>query len=136
MSIVSLDLPRPPSVNKLFRNVPGKGRVKTGHYKAWIEQAGWEIRRQRPGKIDGAYKLLVLIGPTRADIDNLSKGLSDLLQAHGVVENDRLADSLHMERCNDLPPQTIRCCVMKEDTWVPLSNAVAHVLQNIAKVSA
>jgi Holliday junction resolvase RusA-like endonuclease len=136
MNVVAIDLPRPPSVNKLYANVPGKGRVKTPDYRSWIDQAGWLIRAQRPGKIQGEYKLLVLIGPTKADIGNIEKALSDLLQDHGVVENDRLADSILLERSNDIPPQTIRCYVMEEDTWVPLSNAVASVLQNIAKVSA
>jgi hypothetical protein len=31
--MIVLDLPRPPSVNELYRNVPGKGRVKTRHIR-------------------------------------------------------------------------------------------------------
>lgn len=132
MSVVSIDLPRPPSVNNLFRNVPGKGRVKTSDYRSWLQQAGWLIKAQRPGKVEGEYKLLVLIGPTKADIGNLEKALSDLLQAHGVIENDRLSQGILLERSDELPPQTIRCCVMKQDSWIPLSDAVASVLANIA----
>lgn len=30
-----IDLPLPPSVNALYRNVPGRGRVKTALYKRW-----------------------------------------------------------------------------------------------------
>ncbi|MDG2570618.1 hypothetical protein P7L87_23955 [Vibrio parahaemolyticus] len=132
MSVVSIDLPRPPSVNNLFRNVPGKGRVKTSDYRSWLQQAGWLIKAQRPGKVEGEYKLLVLIGPTKADIGNLEKALSDLLQAHGVIENERLSQGILLERSDELPPQTIRCCVMKQDSWLPLSDAVASVLANIA----
>ncbi len=39
-------LPAPPSVNNLFRNVPGKGRVRSSEYVAWCEAAGWSLRAQ------------------------------------------------------------------------------------------
>ncbi len=33
---VTLYLPMPPSVNKLFRNLPNGGRAKTLAYRVWI----------------------------------------------------------------------------------------------------
>lgn len=129
--MITLNLPRPPSVNEIYRNVPGVGRVKSSTYKKWIDAAGWMLKSQRPGKLEGRYKLLVLIGPTRADIGNLEKALSDLLQSHGVVSNDNKADSILLERSADIPAQQIRCHVMTADTWVPLSDAVASILASL-----
>jgi Holliday junction resolvase RusA-like endonuclease len=39
-------LPLPPSANKLFFNVPGKGRVKTRAYKNWRRNAVLSIFAQ------------------------------------------------------------------------------------------
>jgi hypothetical protein len=37
----------PPSVNTIYANVPGKGRVKSARYKTWLKAAGWDIAAQR-----------------------------------------------------------------------------------------
>lgn len=130
-----LNLPRPPSVNAMFRNVPGVGRVKTTDYKNWIKEAGWMLNAQRPQPIQGDYRLLVLVGPTRADIDNLTKAINDLLQSHGVVENDNKCQGAHMERSNDVAKGAVHCVVQEAeaDTWVPLGEAVGNVIKNIGK---
>jgi crossover junction endodeoxyribonuclease RusA len=133
--MVVFNLPKPPSVNQLYRNVPRVGRVKTAVYRAWEQEAGWLLRAQRPQPVHGAYRLLALVGPTRADIGNLEKALSDLLQSCGVIDNDRLCQGFLMERSNDVPKDGIQCVVMEDeaDTWVPLSDAVNQVLSNIGK---
>lgn len=130
-----LNLPRPPSVNAMFRNVPKVGRVKTAEYKNWIKEAGWLLRAQRPQPIQGDYRLLVLVGPTRADIDNLTKAINDLLQSHGVVENDNMCQGVHMERSNDVPKGGVQCVVQdaEAETWISLGEAVGQVLKNIGK---
>jgi len=85
--------------------------------------------------VHGAYRLLALIGPTRADIGNLEKALSDLLQSCGVIENDRLCQGFLMERSNDVPKGGIQCVVAEAeaDTWVSLGEAVGQVFSNIGK---
>lgn len=110
--MIVLDLPRPPSVNALYFNKPGKGRIKTPAYRAWIKEAGWLLVSQRPKAVLGEYKLHVLVGPTRADIDNLAKAINDLLQRHQVVTNDRKADSVLLERSDEIPRGIVRCTVM------------------------
>ena len=89
-SPITLSVPAPPSVNKMFRNVPGKGRVKTGAYDAWQAEAGWRLRLQRPGRIAGPVMILVGVerGSLKADIDNTVKALFDLLVEHRVIEDD------------------------------------------------
>lgn len=106
-----LVLPKPPSVNSLFRNVPKKGRVKTGHYSAWLDEAGWELKRQRPPHIPGHYALDIFVPPGRGDPDNLVKPVSDLLVKHDVVEDDKFARRVSVEVVETMPAGSIHCIV-------------------------
>lgn len=89
--IVQLVLPAPPSANNLFKNVPGKGRVRTTLYGDWLSHAGWRLRTQHPGLVEGPVLILIGIERTNsmADIDNRLKATLDLLVAHKVIEDDR-----------------------------------------------
>jgi Holliday junction resolvase RusA-like endonuclease len=84
------ELPLPPSANALWFNAPGRGRVRTDSYNAWLAEAGWMLKQQRIVKIPGTVGLTLLAGlPKRArDLDNIFKACGDLLQAHGIIEND------------------------------------------------
>jgi Holliday junction resolvase RusA-like endonuclease len=96
---VIIDLPTPPSVNALYRNVPGHGRVKTERYRTWAAAAGWEIARQRPGKVRGRYAIRLTVERTdnrRRDLANLIKAAEDLLVTHDVIEDDSLCQEIHM----------------------------------------
>lgn len=88
-----VSLPIPPSVNSLFGNSPSgrakRGRFKTRRYKSWIEEAGWELIRQRPRPIVGPYRVFITLPKTRADCDNLVKPLLDLLVDHRLTDDDR-----------------------------------------------
>jgi len=92
MDEVTILLPIPPSANALHDHAPGRP-VRSGAYTAWIRDAGWRLLEQRPGRVPGAYILLLAVPETetKADLDNLSKATSDLLQKHGVIDNDRKA---------------------------------------------
>lgn len=92
-----LTLPYPPTANNLFLNVE-KGRVKSLSYRAWITAALWELKRQRPQLVRGAYRLTITaVRPdNRArDIDNLIKPISDTLKKGGVIEDDAKALSVY-----------------------------------------
>jgi crossover junction endodeoxyribonuclease RusA len=96
--MIELSIPHPPSVNSLYRNVPGRGRAKTERYKTWLTAAGWEIRRQRPGRIEGPYSLTIIVKRKnkRADLGNLVKAVEDILVAHRVIEDDCHASDIHL----------------------------------------
>ena len=92
-------LPHPISVNNLYRNVtaaerrknPGlPGRVKTRKYTAWCNEAGWEINRQKAKRFDGPVSISYAFGneDLRYDIDNLFKGINDLLKEMRVIVDD------------------------------------------------
>lgn len=93
-----LKLPSPPSTNTLFRNVPGKGRVKTERYKTWLRAASNEAMAQPRFKIAGSYVLdiTVMRRNVRSDLDNVCKALSDALVAWEYVEDDRHMAELHV----------------------------------------
>lgn len=96
---VKITVPMPPSVNKLFANVPGKGRVKTRAYRAWIEEAGWEVKRQRPSKVTGRFHISIACkrpDNRRRDVANLEKALTDLLVRLKVIPDDAMAESVTM----------------------------------------
>lgn len=85
-------VPVPPSVNSLYRNVTGKGRVKTERYRTWINAAGWDVRAQKPepvaGQVRVAYRVPWPKDNRHRDLGNYEKALSDLLVLHGVIEDD------------------------------------------------
>lgn len=93
-------LPFPPSVNNLFINVPGRGRIRSPKYRAWQSEAGWRLRLQRALPIKGPVTVeIVAIRPDarRRDIDNLSKAICDLLVANNIIEDDRMVDRIASE---------------------------------------
>lgn len=109
-SSISLTFPCPPSVNEAFRNVRGKGRVRTEAYNDWASHASWVIRSQRPGSMRG--NCVVMIGidrvSARADIDNRLKLSLDMLVKEKVIEDDRFVTAIAM-------------------TWNPPANKIARV---------
>lgn len=90
-SPVSLTLPMPPSVNELFRNKRGRGRVKTRVYEDWQGHAGWYLRSQSPLPVHGHVVIALSVerSSSVADIDNRVKALFDLLCTHKVIDDDR-----------------------------------------------
>lgn len=92
---VELALPFPPSVNDLW-SPNGRGGLRhSPRYRTWITAAGNELLAQRPGRIDGSYCLALTLSRRRpVDLDNSIKAVSDLLEAQGVVANDRLCEHL------------------------------------------
>ncbi len=89
MAMVSV--PVPPSVNALYRNVAGRGRVKTKEYSDWFAVAHRELRRQSwdrvPGKVIVCMKVSRL-GPA-ADLDNRIKATLDLMVKTKLMDDDR-----------------------------------------------
>lgn len=62
---------------------------------SWLKEAGFEILRQKPGKIIGKYKISITAARPdgrKRDIDNLHKAISDLLVRCGVIEDDHLCE--------------------------------------------
>lgn len=104
--MIQLDLPMPPSVNALFANVKGKGRVKTAAYRKWREQAGWDVIAQgRPNQPVGKYEIQIALRRPNAnsDLENRSKAVADLLQEQRIIKDDKYCERLVMWWAEDLP---------------------------------
>ncbi len=90
---------KPPSINEMFRNVPGRGRAKTQRYREWCAAAGWDANGV--GQCMGPFKLVLIISTEKrranADLDNRIKPVLDLLVTHKVVEDDRHCEAIHAQ---------------------------------------
>ncbi len=96
---LAFSVPVPPSLNMCFRNVPGRGRVRTAEYKAWLEEAGYLLASQRPGRVMGPYQAIIrLPEKLNGDIDNRAKAVLDLMVKHKITPDDRHLHKLTIER--------------------------------------
>lgn len=85
-------LPAPPSVNNLFANVMGKGRIKTREYRDWLATAeslllGLESPASYPCCV---YLVLQGEWDLRRDGDNVFKSVIDAAKNAGVIPSDSL----------------------------------------------
>lgn len=84
---LTLSMP-PPSVNSLFANAK-KGRRKTLVYRNWRAFADRELRDQPSWHVAGKVKILIRVGGSQADCDNLCKAPIDALVGAGRIQDDR-----------------------------------------------
>lgn len=103
-------LPAPPSVNNLFANVKGKGRVKTRNYRIWRELAQWAIALDgvsaRPIEtMEGPVEVEIVLGRLRGDVDNRQKAILDILKKTHVLLDDKQVAKLSVLRTNGDPKE-------------------------------
>jgi Holliday junction resolvase RusA-like endonuclease len=89
---IIVDLPFPPSVNKIWRT-GNDGRVRRSNvYLDWIAAAdiGVMARRQYPKrKITGSFEAHIVLGDGgRGDLDNRIKAVLDWAQSRDLIRND------------------------------------------------
>ena len=89
--MTTITLPFPISVNAMFAD--GKTRrVKPQRYADWVQEAGWELKRQRVvpvrGQVSIRYDLQEIEDKYLRDCFNFEKGVTDLLVEHGIIEAD------------------------------------------------
>jgi len=106
--VIEINLPYPPSVNRLWRAKKGGGVYRSAEYVSWQKAAAWEIAIQvKSRSIQGRYRLTIeAVAPDkrRRDLANLEKALSDALVAAKVVEDDSFCHELHMYWVEVGPP--------------------------------
>lgn len=99
-SPVTVTLPIPPSTNGLYANIPRRGRVRSERYRSWSNAAGWELKRQRPGKVMGHVAISIEVersSERRQDVSNRIKAVEDLAVEHGLIEDDSLVTRVEAE---------------------------------------
>lgn len=111
MSYLKLIIPRPPSVNAMFRNVTrtagsGTGRVRSSTYLRWRRDAAAAICDQIgnqppvnlfPGPV--RISIQVRLKAVNEDIDNRVKAVLDLLVSSEILRGDdsRCVQSIYAE---------------------------------------
>lgn len=92
----TIDLPFPPSANRLWRYAHGrKGTVYLStDYKVWLRRADMRAMAQRikfTRQIAGAFEatIYLLSGASKMDGDNVVKPILDWAQRCGLIKNDR-----------------------------------------------
>jgi len=130
-SSITLDLPLPPSVNRLWKigknRATGKSQMyRSPEYVEWVLEAGLEIMAQKPKlttkALSGSYSMIIKMAPrsSLADADNFLKAISDLLQKHNIIENDKLCRKLLVVWDEKLP---VACRVTVRSTSSSLTIA-------------
>lgn len=91
--------PLPPSLNNMFVNVRGRGRIKSDRYRTWINAAGWDVKIAKAKPMHGPVRVSILLNrpSKRSDLDNLTKPILDLLVTHGVLLDDSQVMALSTE---------------------------------------
>ena len=89
-----LDLPYPPSVNRLWRQFRGR-TLKSAVYRDWTKEAA--LRVGQVETIVGPFEVIFEAqrpDNRRRDLDNLPKAMMDCLTDCKVIEDDSLCQSL------------------------------------------
>jgi Holliday junction resolvase RusA-like endonuclease len=92
MTEITIDLPMPPSANRLWRR-GRKGMIKSVEYVKWLRHADGEAiaghARWKGYKINGKFSVTILLNDNyRGDGDNRIKALLDWAQSRELVVND------------------------------------------------
>lgn len=91
--ILTLTLPFPPSMNRLWRVGKENTMYRSDVYERWKKEATWTAKIQVRNKcIKGPFKLTItFVKPDKRhrDLDNLLKAVLDCLQSVGAIENDK-----------------------------------------------
>lgn len=89
---IRIVFPPPISVNALYRNLSGKGRVKTGDYKAWLRNADDYLRSQSPlPAFQNPVTITYFVGEKgvgNMDWGNTEKAMTDALVSHHILRDD------------------------------------------------
>lgn len=101
--MVEIRLPRPPSVNAMYRNATGggtRGRFKTSEYKSWCIVAASCIPIRMRGTFVGKYAIHITVereNKRTRDLDNLIKPINDALKTAGVIRDDSDCEHITMD---------------------------------------
>ena len=89
-----LTLPKPPSINSAYINLPNKGRAKSKSHTKWIKDAERALWGQKIKHFDGKVVVIYEIPRIREIMDcaNYEKAISDFLTKIGIIKDDSLID--------------------------------------------
>jgi len=90
MTVFAIRLPKPPSVNAMYLNMRGHGRIISPKYRAWKKDAEWSISGIRLENFVGPVQIEIVIEESpRSDLDNFCKPICDFLVQHKIIVDDK-----------------------------------------------
>lgn len=108
---ITFTLDAPPSVNRVWRHA-GTRVYKDTRYVAWQRTAGRQVMAKRPGRFPPGTQVAVIIRAGKAkrarDLDNYGKGILDLIQSLGIVDNDRNVSDLRLAWDTGIEPGRVQ----------------------------
>ncbi len=101
---LTIVIPMPPSVNRLFANASRGGRIRSRVYSDWSTEAGWTLKQQPRHNFPGDVELLMRFGPRdrRSDVSNRVKAGEDIIVEHGIIADDRFVVRVTAEWAADV----------------------------------
>lgn len=114
-------LPYPPTTNTLFAHT-GKKRYKTKRYADWILESGLILNTHRIQPFIGPVWIDMQVhrpDERRRDLDNLQKGIFDLLVAHQVISDDSMITGFSAKWVGE-----------GEVVWIKIRNATAREIKD------
>lgn len=120
--MVEIVIPRPPSVNRLWRM--GNGRMyRSAEYMNWLNKCMLLAKEKKIPTVLGKYKIMVRIfrpDKRRRDLDNIStKAIQDFLQHAGIIQDDCLCEALYCKWVETGPEVRINIYPVREDHELP-----------------
>lgn len=103
--MVSIDLPFPPSVNRLWRNCSSDGAPRvylSPKYQKWKREAdALMVTQKRPEQIKGLFEAKIVVSApsrgSRGDLDNRIKAVFDWAQRSSIIKDDKNCERLTIE---------------------------------------
>mgnify|MGYP000417335682 CR=1 FL=1 len=92
---LTLHLPYPPSVNSLYANRPGIGRVKSERYRTWERAATNMLMAQQKRVFAGNVAVdiqIEKIDHRKRDVANLEKAPLDILKGVAYADDSQVTD--------------------------------------------
>jgi crossover junction endodeoxyribonuclease RusA len=131
--VVEIVIPRPPSVNRLWR--VGRGKMfRSRQYVDWMNECMAIVKKAGIPAIKGKYKIMLRVvrpDKRRRDIDNLSKAAQDFLQHAGIIEDDCLCEAIYCKWVEKGPSFRINIYPVRGTN--ELSEGTARPLQSRAR---
>jgi crossover junction endodeoxyribonuclease RusA len=130
---MEFELPLPPSVNRLWRNI-GNRTILSREARVYRQTVKSILQCERIETLVGPIAVDILVFPPdrrRRDIDNFPKALLDSLQHAGVFVDDSQIERMSIERREVIPNG--RVIVKVEPIEVPVPAIVKRVRKRIAK---
>ena len=97
----------PPSVNAIWRFTKNGKMYRTKEYQTWANSEGWNVRAQMANqhKFTGPVYITLAMRRRRStqDGDNYQKATFDLLEAVGLIDNDKNIMGCNWFWSTDLP---------------------------------